>query len=66
MELRTPPVKDPWPSRTSLASSARARPGLEKNWRRPAIVVAATTISAILMISLTVSQFILPHAYPLG
>jgi hypothetical protein len=39
-----------------LASAASARLGPQKNWPRPAIVVAAATTWAILMIRLTVTQ----------
>ena len=47
-----------------LASAASARRGPQKNWPRQAIVAAATTTWAILMIRLTVTQFILTCVCP--
>ena len=63
-EAAAAPSKDPPPSRALLASLARARLSPQKNWPRPAIVAAATTTWAILMIRLTVTQFIFSRAYP--
>src|SRR5262249_15505300 len=53
---------DPRPSRASRASPARAPPGLRENCSNRAAVAAAATPGAILMISLTVTQFILSRA----
>ena len=68
-ELTTNPLSgklgadhDPRASRASLASAAPARLGPQNNWPRPAIVVAAAKTWAILMIRLTVTQFILARA----
>ena len=47
--------KDPPPRRALLASLARARLGPLNNWPRRAIVAAASTTWAILMIRLTVT-----------
>jgi hypothetical protein len=58
VELRVP-GNDLRASGALLASVAPARLGPQKNWPRPAIVVAATTTWAILMIRLTVTHFIL-------
>jgi hypothetical protein len=60
------PVNDLRASRASQASAAPARLGPQKNWPRPAIMAAAATTWAILMIRLTVTHFILARAYPPG
>ena len=53
------PVNDLRANRASLGRAAPARLGPQKIWPRPAIVVAATTVWAILMIRLTVTHYIL-------
>jgi hypothetical protein len=56
------PGNDPRPSRASQASTARAQPGLQEHCSSQAAAAAAATPWAILMISLTVTQFILSRA----
>jgi hypothetical protein len=56
IDLPAPPVNDRWVSRALLGSAVPARLGPQKNWPRPAIVAAAITTWAILMIRLTVTQ----------
>src|SRR5262249_57450308 len=55
---------DPPPSRGSRASPARDLPGLQENCCSPAAEAAAATLWAILIISLTVTHFIMSPAGP--
>ena len=72
MKLRTPRIgtpeqaRNPRASRTWSACPAPLQPGLGKTRLRPAIVAAATTLAVIFMISLTVSDYILPRAHRWG
>ena len=60
------PVNGLRESRAFLGRAIPARLGPQKNWPRPANVVTATTTWPILMIRLTVGQFILTRACPRG